>query len=477
MSHPHEQHGQPMPQDAHDAARSGFGGPRLELPRFQFAPRTPQPPPVQAPATHAQPQPTHPAHQQPAHHRPAHHQSVHHQPAHSPPSHQQPAHYQPVHQPSHHHGAPVHHHGTPAHRAAAPATTAAPMLAPTVRPPVHGGAAHAPTWGASPTGYHVPAAVSVAVASTPAAVPARPAPTPAARAMASTATRPVSVSWDHVDTPAERGLLQRITPVHMGVLMVMVMVMMVVTSGPAAMTATPARLPALTADGGGSVPMPVRAGTTATAAATPPSATSPKAAPNATDARSPKAVPNATDSPSAPKAAAPAPASSTEAGTHHARPAGARTAAPAAPARPATPRARMLKVGSGSVRARVRAGGIPSPAAAANLAVAGGGRVRAADTGSVRMAGIPSPAASEQLGPQTLPFRPTDGVTLPRATGERDSHAVDTHYAPAKLAMEEPALPAMTPGAAAAQAERQVTINQLSGSAPAPVSGGLAMAY
>lgn len=401
MSHPQEQHGQSMPQGA--PARSAFGGSRLELPRFQFAPRTPQPAPAQA----AVPAPRH---------------------------------------------SPAHHHGAPAPSAPAPVMTAAPMLAPTVRPHVHGGVTHAPTWGASPTGYHVPAAVSVAVAPPASAAAHRPPPSSAARAMASTATRPVSVSWDHVDPAAERGLLQRITPVHMGVLMVLVMVMMVVTSGPAAMTATPARLPAATIDGGGgSVPMPVRAGTAATAAAT--GAAAPK----------PTAAAKAGAAPGAARAA---------------RPAGSPAATAAASARPATPRARMLQVGSGRVRARVRAGGIPSPAASANLAIAGGGRVRAADTGSVRMAGIPSPAASEQLGPQTLPFRPTDGVTLPRATGERDSHALDTHYAPAQLAMEEPALPAMTPGAAAAQAERQVTINQLSGgSTPAPVAGGLATAY
>ena len=87
-------------------------------------------------------------------------------------------------------------------------------------------------------------------------------------------------------------------------------------------------------------------------------------------------------------------------------------------------------------------------------------------------------AASAQLGPQKLPFRPTDGVTLPRMVGERDSHALDTHYGSDTLPMEEPALPAMTPGASAAQSERQVQINALSGASnPAPVAGGLAVAY
>jgi hypothetical protein len=105
--------------------------------------------------------------------------------------------------------------------------------------------------------------------------------------------------------------------------------------------------------------------------------------------------------------------------------------------------------------------------------------VPATQTASVNLNGIPSPAASEQLGPQKLPFRPSDGVTLPRESGQRDSHAVDSHYGISEtLAMEEPALPAMTPGAAAARAEQQVQINDLTGgSEPAPVAGGLAIAF
>lgn len=420
MPQPHEPHGESMAPAEPQASRSQFGGPRLELPRFQFTASAP--PAAQPQLAPAQPAPTFGAN--------THHAPVASAPYHAP-ARSMPAHHAPVATPA----TAMHANGAPT-----------PMLAPTVRPAIHGGATPAPTWGASPTGYHAPAAVSVA-----AGVPATPPPlvgparTPAAAAMASSATHRASVSWEHVAAPAEQGLLQRITPVHMGVLMVIVMVMMVTTSGPAAMTAKPTRLPALAVDGGGSgVPLPARAGTTATAAA----------------AASAK-----------PAGAAPA-AARHEAAGHEASPA---TPAPKAKVKR---RARMLEVGSARVRARVRSGGIPSPAAAANLAIAGGGRVRAADTGSLRMAGIPSPAASEQLGPQTLPYRPTDGVTLPRATGERDSHATDTHYAPAELAMEEPALPAMTPGAAAAQAERQVTINQLSGtSAPAPVAGGLAIAY
>jgi hypothetical protein len=230
----------------------------------------------------------------------------------------------------------------------------------------------------------------------------------------------------------------------MGVLLAIAMVVMVVSAGPASMNAKPARLPAATVAGGGSVngiPMPARAGATAIDAAK-------SAAPNATAKASKVAAPQA-----------------------------AKATAPAA----AHPRAaRMLRVGSARLNPRVRAGGIPSPAAAANLAIAGGGRVASNQTGAVRMGGIPSPAASEQLGPQKLPFRPSDGVTLPRATGERDGHAVDTHYGAATLPMEEAAAPAMTPGASAAKAERQVSINQVSGGSGSPVappSGGPALAF
>jgi hypothetical protein len=367
MSHPHQQGDrESVPQHAATYPRPAFSGARLELPRFQFAPSpglaTTAPAPAPAPER-----------------------------TYSPPPQQR---YRP----------------------------AAPMLAPTIRPVATMAPAPVPTWQATATAVAQPVAVSY-TQPMPAAV-APPVRTPAAHAMANVTRPAASVAWQHAAAPAERTLLQRITPVHMGVLMVLVVMMMVVTSGPGAMNAKPARLGAAAAvDGGGGVPMPVRSGATATNAA---------------------------------------------------------TAAGAQKAGGAAPKVRTIKVGSSQVRARVRAGGIPSPAAAANLAIVGGGRVAASQTGSVRMSGIPSPAASEQLGPQKLPFRPTDGVTLPRASGERDSHAVDTHYGATSLPMEEPAAPAMTPGASAAQAERQVTINQLSGttSAPAvPTPGGAVLAY
>jgi hypothetical protein len=132
------------------------------------------------------------------------------------------------------------------------------------------------------------------------------------------------------------------------------------------------------------------------------------------------------------------------------------------------------------VRRTVRSGGIPSPAAAANLAVAGGGRVSANSTDQVNLRGIPSAAAAEALGPETLPYRPNDGVTLPRMIGERDSHAVDSHYGRDTLPMEAAvATPALTPGAAAEQAQQRALQVQLAGSnAALPVTnGGYITAY
>src|SRR5690606_33674908 len=116
--------------------------------------------------------------------------------------------------------------------------------------------------------------------------------------------------------------------------------------------------------------------------------------------------------------------------------------------------AKLIRVGSATLRRDTSAGGIPSPAAGTNLLGAGGGRATADATASVNMNGIPSAAAGEKIAPETLPYTPDDGVSMARSTGERDAHAVDTHYGADTLPMEEPAAPAMTPGAAAQQAER-----------------------
>jgi hypothetical protein len=387
------------------ASPGAFVAPRLELPRFQFRPATPAAgePVPHAPraATAPPPRPAYPPHQ----HYVAAQAARPSTPAYAAPSH-----------------VPV-----------PPRAGGGALLAP-LQPQLQPQPQPVPTWQANSTAHAAPVAIAVAPAA------AAPAPlTPAAIAMSNSTIPTSSVAWSAPPTDDRRGLLQRITPVHMGVLMAIAMVMVVMTAGPASMTAKPAKLPAATVNGGGigvgGVPVPARAGTVAIGAA------------------------------------------SAEGGKAGAAPRGAKPRASSArPARAAALRAaRTLPVGSSArVRANVRAGGIPSPAAAANLAVAGGGRVSAAQTSTVRMNGIPSPAAAEQLGPQKLPFRPTDGVTLPRVTGERDSHAVDQHYGADTLPMETPAAPAITPGAAAAAAERANTMQQLAnGSAtpPAPASG------
>ncbi|MCW2956120.1 MAG: hypothetical protein JWO69_989 [Thermoleophilia bacterium] len=312
--------------------------------------------------------------------------------------------------------------------AATPATVAPPApLAPRAPqpPPVP-----RPTWNASPTAMPQPVQVSYAPAPVAPMAPPAPAyhaPAPATRytpaaTVAATPTRPATIAWERLEPPAsERTLLQRITPVHMGVLLIMVIVAMVVTSGPAAMK-TPAvtRLPAL-ASGGGSVDgVPdqtlARAGTTATTAA-----------------------------------------------------AAAATPAKDVPAKPAPAKA------ADAVATTARHGGIPSPAASGSpVAADGGGAASPAVATTAQYGGIPSPAAAAagQLGSQTLPFSPDDGITLPTGAGDRDMHAVDQHYGGTEtLAMAEPvAQPALTPGAAAAQAERMVAQENLTGDVGLPAT-------
>lgn len=318
--------------------------------------------------------------------------------------------------------------------ATAPMTmTAAPMHAEPIAEPV----AHpAPAWHANATAVAQPvhvgyAPVAPAPVPNPHPVPHRPAP-----AIAANITRPATtVSWDRLEQPlGERTLLQRISPAHMGVLLVMVVLAMVVTSGPASVATGPTKLSAVSG-GGGSVADPL----------------------------------------AAPRAGAVTPGTGAKGAAKSPR-TGARAAVAARP----KVRNSFIRVGNARLARRVRSGGIPSAAASANLAIAGGGRVAAGSTGDVRMDGIPSAAASEQLGPQTLPFRPNDGVTLPRSSGERDGYAVDRHYGTDVLPMEEPVeLPAMTPGAAAERAEQQATRVDLAGGdvTPPHASGGLTIAY
>lgn len=103
------------------------------------------------------------------------------------------------------------------------------------------------------------------------------------------------------------------------------------------------------------------------------------------------------------------------------------------------------------------ASGMPSPAAAAAISVERGGQAPRMLTSNVRMKGIPSPAAAATMAPATLPLRATDGMTLPRLAGERDSHAVEHHYggspSSATLPMRAVEQPALTPAQAAQQAE------------------------
>lgn len=129
--------------------------------------------------------------------------------------------------------------------------------------------------------------------------------------------------------------------------------------------------------------------------------------------------------------------------------------------------------------------GIPSPAAAASLAVEGGGRAPRGSTSAIRLNGIPSPAAAATMGPQTLPLRRTDSMTLPRTSGERDSWAEEHHYGADVVsggggADSMPSAPAMTPGEAADQARLAATTQQVaanSGSAAGGIPGQANLAY
>jgi hypothetical protein len=229
----------------------------------------------------------------------------------------------------------------------------------------------------------------------------------------------------------------------MGVLLVIVMIFMIASAGPATMKASPARLPALASGGGGDSMLQTRAGSTAVNAA------------RANGAR----------------AGTPAAARATRTATRDASATRARVQVRRGSAA-------WILVGNARLKRGVRAGGIPSPAAAANLQVAGGGRVSASVTDSVQLRGIPSPAAAEALGPQQLPYRPTDGVTLPRMVGERDSYGVDSHYGRDTLPMEAAvATPALTPGQAAEHAQRQATLADMGATQADTYTGGGFTAY
>lgn len=218
----HDQSRDPAPTPQRFGDRARFTGPRLELPRFQFAP-------AGAPA---------------AHDAGAARSVV----ADTPAPFATPA---------------------PVMRMAAP-----PLLAPAARRDLQ--PAQPPAWMQAPAPrWHEPRPAPVQHVTYAAPVPAtpvvaRPAYTaPASPSPFANATRPAQVTWEGGGATAEPTLLQRITPVHMGALLMMVIVAMVVTSGPAAMNAKPGRLPALASGGGVGVDgMPIRAGSTAIAATT-----------------------------------------------------------------------------------------------------------------------------------------------------------------------------------------------------------------
>lgn len=103
--------------------------------------------------------------------------------------------------------------------------------------------------------------------------------------------------------------------------------------------------------------------------------------------------------------------------------------------------------------------GIPSPSAARSLELE---TTRAAGTksaASIKFQGIPSPAAAASLDPTaTLPLRPSDGMSLPRAGSERDSYATERHYGanPGDSAKQvEISEPLLTPAEAQQYAENR----------------------
>lgn len=102
--------------------------------------------------------------------------------------------------------------------------------------------------------------------------------------------------------------------------------------------------------------------------------------------------------------------------------------------------------------------GMPSAAAATHMARPGSASATLPKAPVLQMAGIPSPAAAQALGPDTLPLRPSDGTSMPRTSGERDSHANESYYTgeatlPLERSTAPVSAPAVTPGEAATNAE------------------------
>lgn len=122
---------------------------------------------------------------------------------------------------------------------------------------------------------------------------------------------------------------------------------------------------------------------------------------------------------------------------------------------------------NGTLPLRRQPVGMPSAAASASIQFENTGTLPLRSTASIKFEGIPSPAAAASLDPNpVLPLKPSDGMSLPRTIGERDSYSVEKAYGndPGAHAHDaEPARPAVTPMEAQAQAENQAGLDAATG--------------
>lgn len=128
---------------------------------------------------------------------------------------------------------------------------------------------------------------------------------------------------------------------------------------------------------------------------------------------------------------------------------------PAPAALPAAP------IANATLPMKQQPAGLMSPSAAASVQVERGEKPAAppvpVSDAPIPMEGIPSPAAAAKFDNSVLPMRADDGVTLPDAAGERDSHPINAHYddTTATLPFQEIERPVATPADAAIMAEQQ----------------------
>jgi hypothetical protein len=125
--------------------------------------------------------------------------------------------------------------------------------------------------------------------------------------------------------------------------------------------------------------------------------------------------------------------------------------------------------------------GMPSPAAAASIAAERtGAPAQSPESGPIRFTNIPSPAAAATMAPDVLPLKRSRSMSLPYASGERDTHAVDAYYGGGSTvrgggaAEPMPTRPVMTPAQAAEFSQTQATQQRLAsaGSQPADPNSG-----